>query len=327
MASPGTGSKLVQVAKNLPAQVKKGVVAVAKMLPRQKEQDPALQGFSSATNMAYPNSRMIPGLDQTVDVPVKTLLKETPPLVWEHAKMYAKEHMATVSKALTLERPEVTIAHLRGLQHGETNITYDFSTDEKLKLWKTGCDSDWKEGYSRCKFERTDRGTALFSGTLSGRLPMDGRIQRAGWCAIKSDERRAFLRRVRMYDWQYFSHLIIKLRGDGRSYKVLLHVQEFIDMQWGDNYSYPLHTHGGPYWQYEKIPFPRFFKTCGGRIQDRQQAMPRFRINAIGITLMDRIDGDFRLELGFVGAVNDITHAEKFAYEQYQLPVYTTVGI
>jgi len=42
---------------------------------------------------------------------------------------------------------------------------------------------------------------------------------------------------------------------------------------------------------------------------------------------MDRIDGDFQLELGFVGAVHDITHCERFAYEQYQLPVYTTAGI
>ena len=31
-----------------------------------------------------------------------------------------------------------------------------------MSLWKTGCDSDWKEGFSKCAFERTDRGTAVF---------------------------------------------------------------------------------------------------------------------------------------------------------------------
>ena len=31
-----------------------------------------------------------------------------------------------------------------------------------MSLWKTGCDSDWKEGFSKCAFERTDRGTAIF---------------------------------------------------------------------------------------------------------------------------------------------------------------------
>lgn len=41
---------------------------------------------------------------------------------------------------------------------------------------------------------------------------------------------------------------------------------------------------------------------------------------------MDRIDGDFKLEVGFVGVINDISHFEKFAYEKYQLPILTTLG-
>lgn len=42
--------------------------------------------------------------------------------------------------------------------------------------------------------------------------------------------------------------------------------------------------------------------------------------------MMDRIDGDFRLEIDFIGVTNDTSHKEKFAYEIYQLPVYSTQG-
>lgn len=41
---------------------------------------------------------------------------------------------------------------------------------------------------------------------------------------------------------------------------------------------------------------------------------------------MDRIDGDFKLEVGFVGVTNDTSHLERFAYEAYQLPILTSIG-
>lgn len=41
---------------------------------------------------------------------------------------------------------------------------------------------------------------------------------------------------------------------------------------------------------------------------------------------MDRINGDFKLEIGFVGVTHDTAHKEKFAYEKYQMPVYSTIG-
>jgi hypothetical protein len=47
----------------------------------------------------------------------------------------------------------------------------------------------------------------------------------------------------------------------------------------------------------------------------------------IGIVLMDRVDGPFNLEIEFIGVVNDRMHEERFAYEQYSLPIYTTIGM
>jgi NADH dehydrogenase [ubiquinone] 1 alpha subcomplex assembly factor 1 len=102
----------------------------------------------------------------------------------------------------------------------------------------------------------------------------------------------------------------------------MLYVPGSIDVTWGDTYAYPLHTHGGPYWQYEKIPFSRFLHTVGGRIQDVQKPIIRNHISSVGITLMDRIDGEFQLEIDFIGVYNDRSHEELFAYEQYSIPMF-----
>jgi len=138
---------------------------------------------------------------------------------------------------------------------------------------------------------------------------------------MKTVDQLSFNRRRRYHHWRDFTHLVVKCRGDGRSYKIMLHVPEHFNVTWGSSYSYSLHTHGGPYWQYERIPFSKFFFTCGGRIQDTQVPILENRTCSIGIVLMDKIDGPFRLEVGFIGVTYDKSHSEKFAYESYNIPI------
>jgi len=192
---------------------------------------------------------------------------------------------------------------------------------QSLKRWNTGCDSDWSEGFSKCQLKRTDRDTALFSGYLDTRLIQDGKTERAGWAGMKSTDRWAFNRKHHYSHWENYSHLIVKCRGDGRSYKVMLHIPGYFDHTWHDSYSYPLHTHGGPYWQYERIPFSKFFYTIGGRIMDSQTKLIKAKISSIGIVLMDRMDGKFQLEIDYIGVAHDLTHREQIAYEQYNVPI------
>lgn len=144
-----------------------------------------------------------------------------------------------------------------------------------MKIWRTGCDSVWGRGFSNCKLERTEHNTALFSGYLDTRIIRDGKVERAGWASMKTVEMLAFNRKNYKRHWDYYSHLLIKCRGDGRSYKIMLHSPGHIDMTWHDSHSYSLHTHGGPYWQYERIPFSKFFIAVGGRIQDIQKPVPK----------------------------------------------------
>ncbi|EGT32969.1 hypothetical protein CAEBREN_01390 [Caenorhabditis brenneri] len=273
-------------------------------------------------NTNFPNPKGVLGYDP--DFSVKELVAELPNTrKTQGAKL--SEEIKEAFRNVSIEKTEL-LEDIGFVRHNEARVEYRFDTQEKLDLWKTGCDSDWKEGFSTCSLAPSDHGTAVFSGNISTKVLKDGRVERAGWASIKLEDRKAFNRKKFLSKWRNFSHLLLKIRGDGRSYKVMLHSPLSMDFTWGDSFSHPLHTHGGPYWQYEKIPFSKFFHTVAGRIQDRQYRVNLEDTSSIGIVLMDRIDGDFRLEIDYIGVYNDTTHVEDFAYETYTLPVFNTHG-
>ncbi|GMR59420.1 hypothetical protein PMAYCL1PPCAC_29615 [Pristionchus mayeri] len=279
-------------------------------------------GFAVPINSAFPNPKGVPGWDDR-EHDVEEAIRDGPAILKKELRKLGKE-IASIKGSV--EKTDI-IETLGGLKDDEARADFRFRTPEELSLWHTGCDSDWKEGFSSVRFEPTDRGTAVFSGSISSSIMKDGRIERAGWASFKLEDKAAFNRRKYLAHWHNYSHLMIKCRGDGRSYKVMLHSPLAIDMTWGDSYSFPLHTHGGPYWQYERIPFSKFFHTVAGRIQDRQQVVSLTDVSSISIVLMDRVDGPFAFEIDWIGVVHDRSHIEETAYETYTLPLWNTHGI
>ncbi|KAJ8980185.1 hypothetical protein NQ317_011430 [Molorchus minor] len=204
----------------------------------------------------------------------------------------------------------------------EVDVAWQFENEESLNNWIVTSDSDNGEGYSKCSLTLTNHKKALFSGHLSLRVPRDGKVKRAGYCNMKTLRARKSFKRETHLDWTSYNMLVMRVRGDGRSYLLNINTRGYYDITWNDTYHYILFTRGGPYWQVAKIPFSKFFFASKGRIQDRQQPIPLNKITSFGITAGERYAGDFSLEIDYIGLEYDPNHTEEFAYEMYQMPKY-----
>lgn len=207
---------------------------------------------------------------------------------------------------------------------GEIDVAFGFEKQTDLDRWVVTTDKDHGEGYSQAALELSPAGYGLFHGNLESRVPKDGRIKRAGYANIKSLRVRKSFKRDDFYDWSQYNTLVLKVRGDGRSYLINLAAEGYYDILWNDIYHYVLYTRGGPHWQVAKIPFSKFFLASKGRVQDQQGPVPLNRITNVGFTVGSRggHEGSFRLEFDFIGLEFDPSHQEEFAYEMYRQPKY-----
>ncbi|CAG9862789.1 unnamed protein product [Phyllotreta striolata] len=201
---------------------------------------------------------------------------------------------------------------------GEVDVQWRFGTTESLNKWMATSDADNNEGFSTCSLTLTKEGKGLFSGTLDKRIPKDGKVKRSGYCSMKSLRVRKSFKRDSHLDWTPYNMLVMRVRGDGRSYLLNIHAKGYHDLTWNDMYHFVLFTRGGPYWQVARIPFSKFYFGSKGRIQDRQVSVPLDRIASFGITAGERWGGDFHLEIDYIGVEFDPNHREEFAYEMYK---------
>ncbi|XP_037963171.2 complex I intermediate-associated protein 30, mitochondrial [Plutella xylostella] len=209
---------------------------------------------------------------------------------------------------------------------GETDLVWCFNDASVLDKFVATSDSDHNEGFSSCKLEPSPAGRALFHGHLDLRVPKDGRIKKAGYCAIRSKRVRKSFKRESTFDWNLYNTLVLKVRGDGRSYLLNLSTEGYYDITWNDIYHYVLFTRGGPYWQVAKIPFSKFILGSKGRVQDKQTRIRLDKVTHFGISCGDKIPGPFNLEIEYVGLELDPSHDEEFAYEMYKTDKYI-VGV
>jgi len=182
-------------------------------------------------------------------------------------------------------------------------------------------DKDNREGNSSAELVLGRSGKAEFRGHIDTTRPKDGATQRAGYANMRCLRPRKSFLRESFFDWTGYTHLVVRARGDGRSYMLNLASMGYFDVMWNDVYSFPLYTRGGPYWQVSRIPFSRFFLTGKGRIQDKQNAVDQDRVTHVGITCAG-VSGAFQLEIDYIGLEFDPKHEERFAYEMYRAPSF-----
>ncbi|KAK6306879.1 hypothetical protein J4Q44_G00220270 [Coregonus suidteri] len=200
----------------------------------------------------------------------------------------------------------------------QTRVIWEFRGPESLEQWTVSSDREIggrSEAY--LKLGRNNA-TCLMYGTLCSAPPRDGETRYSGYCTLRSKPPMGSFDSKKHHDWSSFNTLHLRIRGDGRPWMINVGAETYFSHQKDDMYSYFLYTRGGPYWQDVKIPFSKFFLSSRGRVQDDQHPLWLDKVNTIGITLGDKADGPFQLEIDFVAVCNDRAHTEEFAYEVYK---------
>lgn len=209
-------------------------------------------------------------------------------------------------------------------EHGDYEYLAEFRGKDSLKDWIVSCDKDSREGKSTASLTVSNTNKALFHGYLNTDKPKEGRVKMTGYCNLRSPHNKKSFERVTSYDWGRYTHMFLRIRGDGRNYMLNIHMNNYFDVTWYDVYNYPLYTRGGPYWQIVKVPFTKFYLANSGRIQDYQTMMPLNKILFFSISLIDNIPGPYQLEIDYIALVKDANSEDIFEYELYRKNYFET---
>ncbi|RMF75487.1 MAG: CIA30 family protein [Acidobacteria bacterium] len=124
-------------------------------------------------------------------------------------------------------------------------------------------------------------GRAVFRGSLS--LENSG-----GFASVRSRPERR--------DLSGFSGLRLRVRGDGRTYRLRLRTDDRLD---GVSYQVEFATRAGR-WIEIVVPFTAFEPVFRGRPVPGHPALDPSRIRTIGLLIADGVPGPFRLEVAWV---------------------------
>lgn len=70
--------------------------------------------------------------------------------------------------------------------------------------------------------------------------------------SLFSFKQKSFQRKS-CFDFSSYNTFVIRVRGDGRAYAIILQAEGVYDVMWHDSFHYVLYTRGGPHWQLSKV--------------------------------------------------------------------------
>jgi len=101
---------------------------------------------------------------------------------------------------------------------------------------------------------------------------------------------------TQQFDLSSYSGLILRLRGDGKSYKLSLRTDLFFD---GVSYQIAFTTEKDT-WQDVTLPFAGFTPTHHGIKLSTVAPMDTAKITSFGLFISDRQEGPFQLEIAWI---------------------------
>jgi monofunctional biosynthetic peptidoglycan transglycosylase len=158
----------------------------------------------------------------------------------------------------------------------------DFTGPEDFRGWMAVNDTVMG-GVSRSAIRPSGQGTALFEGHLS--LDNGG-----GFASVRTLPAH--------HDLAGFAGISLRVRGDGRSYRLRLRADSRFD---GVAYQARFETRTGE-WIELFLPFADFVPSWRGRVVKEAGALDAARVRSIGLMVADKQEGLFRLELDWLKA-------------------------
>jgi NADH dehydrogenase [ubiquinone] 1 alpha subcomplex assembly factor 1 len=164
-------------------------------------------------------------------------------------------------------------------------LLFDFRTERAIDDWMPVNDVVMG-GVSTSRLEATGNDTVTFTGLVS--LENSG-----GFASVRS--------RPREHDLRGYSGLELRIRGDGRRYKINLKTDLRVD---GILYRAVFESREDE-WQTLRLPFEEFLPTFRGGIAQEASPLDLSCVASLGLMISDRQVGPFRLEIAGIGAYAD----------------------
>jgi NADH dehydrogenase [ubiquinone] 1 alpha subcomplex assembly factor 1 len=159
-------------------------------------------------------------------------------------------------------------------------ILFDFDTDAACNSWSPINDVVMG-GVSYSRFEYAGESTAKFSGTVS--LENSG-----GFASVRSVPS--------LYDLGKYAGLLLRVRGDGKKYKMNLKTEATLD---GVQYQAVFETQQNV-WTEIAIPFSKFVPMFRGVPAQHSPMIDRASICSFGFLISDKQEGPFRVDIDWI---------------------------
>lgn len=174
-----------------------------------------------------------------------------------------------------------------GLSDPAPASLFDFGDPRSLQDWVPVNDAVMG-GLSSGRIAASNAGTALFTGTVT--LENNG-----GFASVRT--------RARNHDLRGFDGIELRVRGDGKRYKINLKNDPYLD---GALYRAAFDTTAGA-WTTVRIPFDEFVPTFRGRQLRNHRALDLAHVMSFGLMISDKQTGPFRLELAEIAPFSNGT--------------------
>ncbi|BFZ61858.1 hypothetical protein YB2330_002936 [Saitoella coloradoensis] len=184
----------------------------------------------------------------------------------------------------------------------------NFKTPEALDSVITGCDEDIG-GFSSVNLDfEPSENAAVFHGSLSLQVPANPNVTRSGYAAFRTKVPARTLFGTPRFETDGYQHIALRVKGDRRKYFVNVQGDTFSQT---DLWQHRLFLSTPGQWETVMIPFNDFVLTSEGKVEKRQDGMPRDKVRTVGISILDRQEGPYKLHIQWIKAIGDEVTGKK----------------